>query len=239
LRRSEFSKRAPGAAVRALLEGSWWPTTHGTRRAIQAGNSRGGFSFLDETERGEVMQTGTVIAIVVALVLLVVIAWLMLDRKKSGQLRSRFGPEYDRALEAHPTRREAEADLADRQKRVEHLTIRPLDPNERQRFSDLWRRQQERFVDDPQAAVGEADALVSEVMRTRGYPMAEFDQRAADISVDHPAVVEHYRAGHDIAARQRAGSANTEDLRSAMLHFRALFEELLQGGPGMAPAARY
>jgi hypothetical protein len=180
------------------------------------------------------METGTIIAIAVAVVLFVLVAWLLVDRRRSVGLRQHFGPGYDRMLEAHGSRRQAEADLDHRKQRVDHLSIRPLEPNERQRFSDLWRRQQERFVDDPPAAVTEADALVAEVMRVRGYPMSDFDQRAADISVDHPVVVENYRAGHDIAVRQRSGRASTEELRRAMIHFRTLFEELLQGGPTFA-----
>ena len=182
------------------------------------------------------MEPGTWVAILVALVIVSVVLWLLMERHRKGELRAWFGPEYDRKLDAYGSRRQAESELDNLKKRVDHLSIRPLEPNERRRFSDLWRRQQERFVDDPPAAVGEADALVTEVMRARGYPMAEFDQRAGDISVDHPGVVEHYRAGHEIAVRQHKGSANIEDLRHAMIHFRALFEDLIQGGPSLEPA---
>jgi hypothetical protein len=124
--------------------------------------------------------------------------------------------------------------LANREKRVEKLNIRNLDPTERERFSGQWHSLQSRFVDDPKGAVTEADELVSSLMQTRGYPVADFDQRAADISVDHPRVVANYRSAHEIALRLGKGEASTEDLRTATIHYRSLFEELVQGPRAVA-----
>jgi len=124
-------------------------------------------------------------------------------------------------------RRYAEAELKERTERVEGLNIRPLAAGDRARFVELWRRVQARFVDGPGGAVTEADQLLRDVMSTRGYPVTDFEQRAADISVDHPLVMENYRTAHAIAIRQTQGRANTEDLRQAMIHYRTLFEELV------------
>src|ERR1035437_8017831 len=135
---------------------------------------------------------------------------------------------YERAVQKHGSERKAEAKLEDREKRVEKLTIRDLDPMERERFSKRWESVQSRFVDSPKGAVAEADDLVSSLMKTRGYPVSDFDQRAADISVDHPRVVENYRSAHEIALRVGKDKATTEDLRTAMIHYRSLFEELVQ-----------
>jgi len=170
------------------------------------------------------------IALTVAVVLAVaVVAWLYLRRRTTtAALRRRFGPEYEQAVREHGSERRAEAQLANREKRVERLKIRNLDPTERQRFSGQWHSLQSRFVDDPKGAVTEADELVSSLMQTRGYPVADFNQRAADISVDHPRVVASYRSAHEIALRLGKGEASTEDLRTAMIHYRSLFEELVQ-----------
>ena len=149
-------------------------------------------------------------------------------RSKTADLRQRFGPEYERAVLAHGSERKAEAKLADREKRVEKLSIRDLDSMEHERFSKRWEAVQSRFVDSPKGAVAEADDLVSSVMKTRGYPVSDFDQRAADISVDHPRVVENYRSAHEIALRVGKDQASTEELRAAMIHYRSLFEELVQ-----------
>src|SRR5580704_13871268 len=143
-------------------------------------------------------------------------------------LRQKFWPEYERAVQKHGSERKAEAKLADRKERVEKLNIRDLDPMERERFSKQWESVQSRFVDSPRGAVAEADDLISSLMKTRGYPVSDFDQRAADISVDHPRVVENYRSAHDIALRVGKNGASTEDLRAAMIHYRSLFEELVQ-----------
>ncbi len=151
------------------------------------------------------------------------------------RIRQRFGPEYGRAVDESGNTRKAEAVLGDRVKRVERLQIRPLSPDEHARFASEWKTVQARFVDDPPGAVGAADRLVGQLMGTRGYPMGEFDQRAADVSVDHPLVVEHYREAHGIVTRP--GKLSTEDLRAALVHYRALFDELLKTEPGRTEPA--
>lgn len=174
-----------------------------------------------------------VIVLAAALIVLVaVLVWLYMRnrRRTTAGLRQKFGPEYDRAVLAHGSERKAESKLEDREKRVEKLKIRDLDPMEHERYSKRWEALQSRFVDSPKGALAEADDLVSSVMKTRGYPVSDFDQRAADISVDHPRVVENYRSAHEIALRLGNGKdqATTEDLRTAMIHYRSLFEELMQ-----------
>jgi hypothetical protein len=173
-----------------------------------------------------------VIMLVAAVVILViaVLAWVYVQKRRSttAGLRQKFGPEYERAVQKHGSEREAEAKLADRQRRVEKLSIHDLDRTERERFSNQWESVQSRFVDSPKGAVAEADDLVASLMKTRGYPVSDFDQRAADISVDHPRVVENYRSAHEIALRVGKNGASTEDLRTAMIHYRSLFEELVQ-----------
>ena len=167
--------------------------------------------------------------VVVILVIVVAVALYVRKRKKTtAELRDRFGPEYERAVQTHGSESRAEAKLVDREKRVEKLNIRDLDPTERERFSGQWQSVQSRFVDYPKGAVTEADELVSSLMQTRGYPVTDFDQRAADISVDHPLVVDHYRSAREIALRLGKGEANTEDLRTAMIHYRSLFDEFVQ-----------
>ena len=142
-------------------------------------------------------------------------------------LRKQFGPEYKHAVDQYGDQRKAEAELAARDERIRKLEIRDLTLEEQNRFSDAWKKTQRRFVDEPSRAVGDADGLVKEVMRLRGYPVGDFDQRSADISVNYPNVVTNYRAAHDIAARNKSGEATTEDLRQAMVCYRSLFEELL------------
>jgi len=178
-----------------------------------------------------------VIVAIIVIALIVAALLFMRRRQSSQQLQQGFGPEYERTVEERGgDRREAEAELRERQQRRDTFEIRELEPAARDRYAERWRAAQRRFVDEPAPAVGQADALVMEVMRDRGYPVAdEFDQRAADVSVDHPDVVEHYRAAHDISRRATAGDATTEDLRQAMVHFRALFVELL--GNDEQPAA--
>ena len=169
------------------------------------------------------------IGLTTAVVVIVVVAVWLYMRKRRGTtaaLRQKFGPEYDRAVLTHGSK--AEAKLADREKRIEKLNIRDLDSMEHERYSKQWQTVQSRFVDSPKGAVAEADDLVSSVMKARGYPVSDFDQRAADISVDHPRVVENYRLAHAIALRVGKDAATTEDLRTAMIHYRSLFEELVQ-----------
>jgi len=172
----------------------------------------------------------TELALIIALALIVVagiVAWLSLRKRRTERLRTQFGAEYDRAVKEDGSRRHAEAGLKERTERVERLNIRPLAQGDSARFIESWRRVQGRFVDGPGGAVTEADQLLRDVMSTRGYPVSDFEQRAADISVDHPLVMENYRTAHAIAVRQTQGQANTEDLRQAMIHYRTLFEELV------------
>lgn len=171
-------------------------------------------------------QTLGILAIIVALI--AVGAWLLFRKKQSQDLEQRFGPEYGRTVEELGSRPKAEAELKTRQKRVEKLNIVPLAPGEAARFTQAWRALQGRFVDNPKGVLQEADILVQELMQKRGYPMADFEGRAADISVDHPGVVEHYRAAQAIALRDQRGEADTEDMRRAVVHYRALFDDLLE-----------
>ncbi|HEU4480089.1 MAG TPA: hypothetical protein VFR80_16345 [Pyrinomonadaceae bacterium] len=177
-----------------------------------------------------------IIALVVVIAVIGIAAWLSFRKRRTKKLRSQFGgAEYTRAVEEGGTRRQAEAGLKERAERVESLKIRELAPGDRARFVESWDRVQARFVDGPGGAVTEADQLLGDVMSTRGYPVSDFEQRAADISVDHPLVMENYRTAHEIADRQTRGLANTEDLRQAMIKYRTLFEELV-GQPELGRA---
>jgi hypothetical protein len=170
-----------------------------------------------------------IVAGVVAVALLALAAWFFFQKKKqSTRLQQRFGPEYTRTIDELGGRTKAEAELKAREKRVEDLTITPLAPAEAARFSQAWNALQARFVDNPKGVVVQADQLVRELMLKRGYPMGDFERRAADISVDHPTVVEHYRAAQTIAARDERGEADTEELRKAVVHYRVLFDEMLE-----------
>jgi hypothetical protein len=184
------------------------------------------------------MNTTTIAAIVVLAVIVIIgIAALMYFRRRRTEgLRTRFGgPEYARTVEESGSRKRAEAGLDARKERVEGFHIRPLASGDRTRFEESWRKVQARFVDSPGGAVTEADQFLGDVMSTRGYPVSDFEQRAADISVDHPLVLTNYRVAHEIALRQTQGKATTEDLRQAMIHYRTLFEELV-GEPEMVHA---
>ena len=171
-----------------------------------------------------------VILIVAALAVLAIAALVVwaTQRRRSAELRQRFGPEYERTVEGAHDRREAEKELRAREERVNALEIRPLQPAARDRYEERWREVQAMFVDDPASAVDQADTLIGEVMRARGYPVGDFEQRAADISVNHPQVVDHYRTAHSIAVQHRSGDGATEQLRQAFVHYRALFAELLE-----------
>jgi len=179
------------------------------------------------------------IALIVAFAVIVVVGiggLFFLRNRRTKRLRTQFGgAEYDRALAGGGSRRHAEAGLEGRNDRIESLHIQPLAPGDRARFVESWRGVQGRFVDSPGGAVTEADQLLRDVMSTRGYPVADFEQRAADVSVDHPLVIDNYRKAHEIAVRQGLGHASTEDLRQAMIHFRTLFEDLA-GAPELAHA---
>jgi hypothetical protein len=163
-----------------------------------------------------------------AAIVCALIAWNVYRNRRRARLQERFGSEYDRALADAPTRREAESELAERRKRREELDIRPLEQANRDRYMSRWRQTQEKFVDNPEAAVFDADVLIQEVMRERGYPVEDFDQRAADLSVDHADVISNYRAAHAIAVSNQQGNATTDDLRNAVVHYRALFSDLLE-----------
>jgi hypothetical protein len=171
-----------------------------------------------------------IVAVAVIVLLIVVVGVALQVRKRrntSAGLRRRFGAEYDRAVLEHGSERNAEVKLADRETRVENLKIRNLDATERERFVAEWQSVQSHFVDHPKGAVTEADELVSSLMQTRGYPVADFDQRAADMSVRHPRLVEQYRFAHAVAVRPGTDEASTEDLRTAMIQYRTLFDELV------------
>jgi hypothetical protein len=181
-----------------------------------------------------VSTTQMVIIIAVAVVVVTSIAvWLFTRKRRTERLRTRFGPEYARAVHESGSRRQGEAGLQEREKRVVGFAIRPLVASEREAYVSSWRKVQAQFVDDPRSSVAQADQLFGDVMSTRGYSVSDFEQRSADISVDHPLVVENYRAAHEIAVRD--GQATTEDLRQAMIHYRTLFDELV-GEPEMARA---
>jgi hypothetical protein len=176
--------------------------------------------------------TNTIIlAVVLIAVAIAVVAWVILQRQRSLRLKRRFGPEYDLTVSDFHSRPKAEAELLKREERVAGLTIVPLTPADAVRFSQAWSALQSRFVDNPKGVVAQADQLVRELMEKRGYPMGDFERRAADISVDYPGVVSNYRAAQVIAARDAGGNADTEELRMAVVHYRTLFDELL----GVAP----
>jgi hypothetical protein len=173
-----------------------------------------------------------IVAIILFALVLAVIAWLVVQRQRSLRLKQRFGSEYDLAVSEFGGRKKAEAELLKREERVARLSIVPLTAADAARFTQAWSTLQSRFVDNPKGVVGEADLLVRELMTKRGYPMGDFERRAADISVDHPTVVSNYRAAQAIAARDANGEADTEEMRRAVIHYRTLFDELL----GIAPS---
>ena len=174
------------------------------------------------------MDPKIIVAIVVVALIIVGVAAMIWRKRESDRLKQQFGPEYERQVrEAGGSHLKAEAELHKREKRVEKLDIKPLPPERRDAFAADWQEVQAKFVDDPERSIALADALVAEVMKARGYPVDDFEQRAADISVDHPALDANYRAAHDIAVRRSQGKADTEDLRSALIGYRSLFDELL------------
>src|SRR3954453_4451102 len=173
------------------------------------------------------MQPWAWVLLIVVLVVVVLLAVVLMRRQRTENLRTRFGPEYDRAVEASDDRRNAEHELLDRARRRDRLEIPPLPEAARARYAAQWRGIQERFIDDPGGSVGAAHALLDQVMSERGYPTADFEEQADLVSVDHPRVVENYRAAYGVYNRQRDGRATTEDLRDALVRYRSLFEELL------------
>ena len=173
-----------------------------------------------------------VVIIVVAALVVGAAAWMLGSQRRTRYLKDRFGPEYDRTARDSDGRRQAEAELVARERRRNRMDLRPLSEQTRERYAARWEDVQAGFVDAPDAAVEQADQLVSQVMSERGYPMDEFDQRAADISVDHPVVVENYRAAHRVCVAVKHGEASTEEERQAMRHYRSLFDELLAAAAG-------
>lgn len=169
--------------------------------------------------------------IVAIVVLVVVVLAIVVQRRRSKALRERFGPEYDRAVRTSGSPQRAETELAQREKRYRKLDIRPLTPGARGRYAESWRLVQAHFVDEPAAAVGDADRLVGEVMRDRGYPVDDAQHRMDDLSVEHAAVLDNYRSATAIARRSERGEASTEELRQAMVSYRALFADLLGADP--------
>jgi hypothetical protein len=193
------------------------------------------------------MSPGIIALIVIVIVAVVAVAGLTFARPqlRRQRLRMRFGPEYDHAVRARGDREEAERELLARVERHQRLKIRPLDPEARRRYRAEWRAIQERFVDDPTAAAGEAEQLIAQIMRDQGYPDDGHERRLADLSVAHTRSTDHYRQAHAVATGTTGGGASTEDLRQALMHYRALFEDLLgergrgashDGGSGRAGA---
>jgi hypothetical protein len=187
------------------------------------------------------MDNTTTLWIIIALVLVAIVSIGLLlarhdARRRSAELQEQFGPEYDRAVLTMGSPAQAERELSARTRRVEHFRFHELSPADRARFSAGWERIQSQFVDDPAISVAIADELIDEVMRARGYPSEDFEQRVADLSVEHPTVVQHYRAARALSESSRGGPINTEELRQAMIHYRFLFADLLEE-PKHAPAS--
>ncbi len=178
------------------------------------------------------MNTTTIIIVVVVVVIVGVILGLVFSRRnRATQLHEKFGPEYDRTVQSMGGEKKAQTELNERQKHFETLNIRPLSVSEHDRYLAEWTTVQSKFVDEPGQAIVDADRLIMEVMQIRGYPVSDFEQRAADISVKYPALVTNYRGAREIANKNKLGQANTEELRQAMIYYRSLFEELLKIEP--------
>ncbi len=171
---------------------------------------------------------GWILIVLVVLAVLGIVAWQASAKRRTSHLQERFGPEYDRVAGDAESRREAESELSEREEHRDELDIRPLPDASRARYVESWKGVQSQFVDDPRGALAAADALLQQVMSERGYPVEDFEQQAAVISVDHPHVVENYREGHRLAETSDSDGAATEDLRQAMQHYRSLFEELVE-----------
>lgn len=182
------------------------------------------------------MSAGVIVAIIVVIVIIVAVAAVIATTSRRRRLRERFGPEYDRMVADQPSQRKAESELASRERRVRNLDIRPLTQAARTEYTAQWASIQERFVDQPAAAVDQAQQLVTAVLNDRGYPTEGYDQILADLSVEHARTLEHYRAAHSISESAANGSGSTEDLRQAMIHYRAMFDDLLTGDADTAEA---
>jgi hypothetical protein len=169
-----------------------------------------------------------IVVVATVIVLVGIAAWAFMSRQRRLQLQQRFGPEYDRTVQAAGTEAKAEAELLKRAARVDRFKLHPLSRAQADAFAQEWRQVQARFVDDPHAAVSEADSLVTQVMAARGYPIEDFERRADDVSVDHPHVVENYRTARALMVRRERGEATTEELRVAVVNYRALFDDLLE-----------
>jgi len=178
-----------------------------------------------------------IVAIAVIALLIALAAWFLLRRRSTQQLRSQFGPEYQRAIEESGGQREAEGRLHARAERVRQYHLQPLTPEDQQRYAAAWRRIQARFVDDPKGAADRADELLAQVMSAKGYPTDDYEQRLEDLSVDHAEAVQEYRSAHDVTERHARGDASTEDMRQAMIHYRVLFDELLGGSAPLKAAS--
>ena len=175
------------------------------------------------------MDTKTIVVLIVVVAAIVIAAAIFISRRRrSEHLRSHFGPEYERTVQMQGDPAKAEAVLLKREERVKKFSLRPLPPADRERYAGEWAAVQRRFVDDPSTAVTQADRLVTTVMAARGYPMTDAEQREADLSVTHPTLVQNYRSARELTQRHAAGQSSTEDLRQAMVHFRSLFDELLE-----------
>ena len=174
------------------------------------------------------MTVTSIVILIIAVIVVAAVVGYGLQRSRSKRLRSRFGPEYDRAVREHGSPAKAERALAAREKRMEKAHIRPLSAEERDRFADQWRAVQARFVDNPAGSIRQADRLVHDAMLARGYPMSDFEHRAEDLSVDHPHVVRNYRAAHEIAMSEAEGRATTEELRQGLVYYRDLFDDLIE-----------
>jgi cytoskeletal protein RodZ len=166
--------------------------------------------------------------VVIVVVVVAGLAFVILQLQRQRKVQEKFGPEYDRTVKETGSRREAVSELREREARREEFEIRPLEQESAERYAGSWNETQARFVDYPTEAIREADSLVAQVMKDRGYPVETFEQRSADISVDHPQLVHNYRAAHAISLANDNSEATTEDLRQAMVHYRSLFEELLE-----------
>ena len=183
------------------------------------------------------MSAGVTVAIIVVIVIIIAVAAISATASRRRRLRERFGPEYDRAVADQQSQRKADAELASRERRVRNLDIQPLTPAARTEYTAQWASIQERFVDQPAAAVGQAQQLVTAVLNDRGYPTEGFDQILADLSVQHARTLEHYRAAHSLSESGANSSGSTEDLRQAMIHYRAMFDDLLVGDADSQQAA--